>query len=143
MPVIVTDLGADADPFMLHLYAALARKERALIAERTKAALATKKAQGARLGNRTSLSGPHPLAYWHLSKSSNTSAVYICLPAANSSQHKQTGRIHMTSANDIYAAASIAAANEDHGYDHCGPYVLGLSLPRELQLSRATALSEY
>jgi DNA invertase Pin-like site-specific DNA recombinase len=47
MPVIVTDLGADADPFMLHLYAALARKERALIAERTKAALATKKAQGA------------------------------------------------------------------------------------------------
>jgi hypothetical protein len=78
MPVIVTDLGADADPFMLHLYAALARKERALIAERTKAALATKKAQGARLGNRTSLSGPHPLAYWHLSKSSNTSAVYIC-----------------------------------------------------------------
>ena len=32
------------------------------------------------------------------------------LPAANSSQYKQTGRIHMTSANDIYAAASIAAA---------------------------------
>jgi hypothetical protein len=78
VPVIVTELGAGADPFMLHLYAALARKERALIAERTKAALATKKAQGARLGNRTSLSGPHPLAYWHLSKSSNTSAVYIC-----------------------------------------------------------------
>jgi hypothetical protein len=32
---------------MLHLYAALAQKERALIAERTKAALAQKKAQGA------------------------------------------------------------------------------------------------
>jgi hypothetical protein len=78
VPVIVTELGADADPFMLHLCAALARKERALIVERTTAALAAKKAQGARLGNRTSLSGPHPLAYWHLSKSSNTSAVYIC-----------------------------------------------------------------
>jgi hypothetical protein len=78
VPVIVTELGADADPFVLHLYAALARKERALIAERTKAALVAKKAQGARLGNRTSLSGPHPLAYWHLSKSPNTSAVYIC-----------------------------------------------------------------
>jgi DNA invertase Pin-like site-specific DNA recombinase len=31
--------GADADPFMLHLYAALAEKERALISVRTKAAL--------------------------------------------------------------------------------------------------------
>jgi DNA invertase Pin-like site-specific DNA recombinase len=41
---------------MLHLYAALAQKERALIAERTKAALAQKKAQGAVLGNRTNLS---------------------------------------------------------------------------------------
>ena len=40
---------------MLHLYAALAQKERALIAERTKAALAQKKAQGAVLGNRTNL----------------------------------------------------------------------------------------
>ena len=30
-PFIVTELGADADPFMLHLYAALAEKERALI----------------------------------------------------------------------------------------------------------------
>jgi hypothetical protein len=44
-------LGRDADPFMLHLYAALAEKERHLISERTKAALAANKAQGASLGN--------------------------------------------------------------------------------------------
>jgi DNA invertase Pin-like site-specific DNA recombinase len=37
---IVVELGADADPFMLHLYAAPAEKERALISARTKAALA-------------------------------------------------------------------------------------------------------
>lgn len=43
------------DPFMLHLYAALAEKERRLISERTRAALAAKKAQGARLGNPTNL----------------------------------------------------------------------------------------
>ena len=43
--------GRDADPFMLHLYAALAEKERRLISERTKAALAAKKASGAKLGN--------------------------------------------------------------------------------------------
>jgi len=40
---------------MLHLYAALAEKERRLIAERTKAALAVRKASGARLGNPTNL----------------------------------------------------------------------------------------
>ena len=36
---------------MLHLYAALAEKERRLISERTRSALAQRKAQGARLGN--------------------------------------------------------------------------------------------
>jgi len=30
-PFIVAELGADADPFMLHVYAALAEKERRLI----------------------------------------------------------------------------------------------------------------
>jgi DNA invertase Pin-like site-specific DNA recombinase len=46
VPFIVTELGADVDPFILHLYAALGEKERNLIASRTKAALAAKKAQG-------------------------------------------------------------------------------------------------
>jgi DNA invertase Pin-like site-specific DNA recombinase len=51
VPFIVAELGRDADPFMLHLYAGLAEKERRLISERTKAALAAKKASGAKLGN--------------------------------------------------------------------------------------------
>jgi DNA invertase Pin-like site-specific DNA recombinase len=55
VPFIVAELGRDADPFMLHLYAALAEKERRLISERTKAALAAKKASGASLGNPTNL----------------------------------------------------------------------------------------
>jgi DNA invertase Pin-like site-specific DNA recombinase len=53
VPFIVAELGADADLFMSHLYAALAEKERRLISERTRSALATRKAQGARLGNRS------------------------------------------------------------------------------------------
>ncbi len=55
VPFVVAELGIDADPFMLHLYAALAEKERALISARTKAALAAKKAQGVRLGNSSML----------------------------------------------------------------------------------------
>jgi DNA invertase Pin-like site-specific DNA recombinase len=46
VPFMVAELGRDADPFMLHLYAALAEKERRLISERTKAALAARKANG-------------------------------------------------------------------------------------------------
>jgi DNA invertase Pin-like site-specific DNA recombinase len=58
IPFIVAELGADIDPFMLHIYAALAQKERALIAERTKAALRAAKAQGTVLGNpRRALTG--------------------------------------------------------------------------------------
>src|SRR6185295_363458 len=51
VPFAVAELGADADPFMLHVYAALAEKERRLISERTRSALQSKKANGAALGN--------------------------------------------------------------------------------------------
>ncbi|TKB99512.1 MAG: resolvase [Mesorhizobium sp.] len=53
VPFIVAELGADADPFMLHLYAALAEKERRMVSERTKAALASRKTTGIKLGNPT------------------------------------------------------------------------------------------
>jgi hypothetical protein len=36
VPFVVAELGLDADPFMLHLYAALAEKQRVLISARTK-----------------------------------------------------------------------------------------------------------
>jgi DNA invertase Pin-like site-specific DNA recombinase len=55
VPFIVAELGADTDPFLLHIYAALAEKERRLISQRTREALQRKKAQGALLGNRTNL----------------------------------------------------------------------------------------
>jgi DNA invertase Pin-like site-specific DNA recombinase len=52
---IVAQLGLKADTFMLHLYAVLGEKERELISQRTKAALAVLKAKGVKLGNRTNL----------------------------------------------------------------------------------------
>jgi DNA invertase Pin-like site-specific DNA recombinase len=51
IPFIVAELGLDVDPFTLHLYAALAEKERWLIADRTRAALQACKARGVKLGN--------------------------------------------------------------------------------------------
>ena len=51
VPFVVAELGSDVDPFILHLFAALAEKERALISVRTKAALAAAKARGVTLGN--------------------------------------------------------------------------------------------
>jgi DNA invertase Pin-like site-specific DNA recombinase len=47
---IVADLGRQSDPFVLHLYAALAQKERSMISSRTKAGLAAAKARGTKLG---------------------------------------------------------------------------------------------
>jgi DNA invertase Pin-like site-specific DNA recombinase len=49
-PFIVTELGRNVDPFMLHIHAAVAEQERRRISERTKDALAAKKAQGIALG---------------------------------------------------------------------------------------------
>jgi DNA invertase Pin-like site-specific DNA recombinase len=48
---IVAELGADADPFMLHLFAAMAEKERQVISARTKDAMAAAKARGVKLGS--------------------------------------------------------------------------------------------
>jgi DNA invertase Pin-like site-specific DNA recombinase len=50
VPFLVAELGPDVDPFILHLFAALAEKERGMIAARTKAALAAAKARGVKLG---------------------------------------------------------------------------------------------
>ena len=51
VPFVVAELGPNVDPFILHLFAALAEKERALISTRTKAALAAAKARGVTLGS--------------------------------------------------------------------------------------------
>ncbi|WP_245474719.1 recombinase family protein [Bradyrhizobium sp. Leo121] len=51
VPFVVAELGPDVDPFVLHLFAALAEKERALISTRTRQALSAAKARGVTLGN--------------------------------------------------------------------------------------------
>jgi DNA invertase Pin-like site-specific DNA recombinase len=51
VPFIVTSIGMIADPFMLHIYAALAQQEATMISQRTVAALARVKANGTTLGS--------------------------------------------------------------------------------------------
>lgn len=52
VPFIVCELGQGVDPFTLHLFAALAEKERAMISARTKAALGVLRGRGVRLGTK-------------------------------------------------------------------------------------------
>lgn len=48
---LVAELGPDVDPFMLHIYAAVAEQERKRISTRTQDALAAAKKRGVKLGN--------------------------------------------------------------------------------------------
>ncbi len=51
VPFLVAELGPDVDPFVLHLFAAIAQKELSFISSQTRQALAAAKARGATLGN--------------------------------------------------------------------------------------------
>ena len=77
VPFMVAELGRDADPFMLHLYAALAEKERRLIAERTKAALGAKRAAGVRLGNTANLRQAGSIGRASQSRAANQFAIGV------------------------------------------------------------------
>jgi DNA invertase Pin-like site-specific DNA recombinase len=103
VPFIVTELGVDVDPFMLHIYAALAEKERRLIAERTKTALAAKKATGAQLGNRRNLEEARALACQNLKAEADRFAANV-VPI-----------VQEIRASGVKGLASIAAALNQRG----------------------------
>ena len=93
VPFIVAELGRDADPFMLHLYAALAEKERRLISERTKAALAIRKASGSKLGNPTNIHEAGALGRASLVASRRRSRPRPAASPAHTTQPKARSRL--------------------------------------------------
>jgi DNA invertase Pin-like site-specific DNA recombinase len=107
VPFIVAELGADADPFMLHLYAAFAEKERALISERTRAALARKKAQGALLGNRTNLAEARELGHAANKAAADAFAANV-LPVVR--QMQASGAVSLQAIADALNARGIRTA---------------------------------
>jgi DNA invertase Pin-like site-specific DNA recombinase len=84
VPFLVADLGSDVEPFLLHLYAALAEKERAVISQRTKAALAAAKARGQALGN-PRLSDARAVAHGRLRAEAEAHAAVV-MPAIREAQ---------------------------------------------------------
>ena len=107
VPFIVTDLGPDADPFMLHIYAAFAERERTMISERTRTALAAAKERGTRLGN--------PNGAAHLKGLGNGSAVRAVKDAAQDRAEGLAGLIAAIRAEGVTSANGIAQRlNAEH-----------------------------
>ncbi|WP_336485671.1 recombinase family protein [Methylobacterium nigriterrae] len=105
VPFIVTELGPDADPFLLHIYAALAEKEARMISTRTKAALAQAKARGVKLGN--------PNGAAHLKGLGNDAAIEAVKAGAKERAEGLAGILAGLKAGGITSANGIARALND------------------------------
>ncbi|EIZ83630.1 DNA-invertase [Methylobacterium sp. GXF4] len=99
---IVTELGPEVDPFMLHIYAAVAEQERNLISDRTRKALAAAKARGTKLGN--------PNGAAHLKGIGNSSAIEAVKADAQERAEGLAGIITTIRGEGITSANGIAKA---------------------------------
>ena len=109
VPFIVAELGADADPFMLHLYAALAEKERRMISERTRSALSSRQGfrrkagqsnqhgRGGSQGSRGVDPGSRSFCRVRAPDCDRTSAVWRDEPSWDRHSSQRTGRPHRSS----------------------------------------------
>lgn len=113
VPFVVCDLGPHADPFMLHIYAALAEQERRMISTRTKAALAAAKARGVVLGGDRGYRPTTPPNWTAGTKAASEARVKTADSAA-----QETAAIIETVRRDLGGSPSLnalAAALKDRG----------------------------
>jgi DNA invertase Pin-like site-specific DNA recombinase len=109
---IVTELGPDVDPFVLHLYAALAEKERAMISERTRRALAAAKARGVTLGG-PKLSQAREVAVEVITANADQHAANV-LPIIREAQ--RAGAVTLRAIADVLNARGIHTARGGQWY---------------------------
>lgn len=85
---IACELGRQSDPFMLHLFAALAEKERALISQRTTAALAALKRRGVKLGSGNPKAGSYVAAKLRVAAAIASDQVWLAAAGAGTYREK-------------------------------------------------------
>jgi DNA invertase Pin-like site-specific DNA recombinase len=131
VPFIVAELAPDADPFMLHLYAALAEKERRLISARTKAALSVKRAQGVKLGNSRNIRAAGELGRKTLVDAADRFARDM-LPAINAI--RSAGTISLQSIADALNKQGIRTARGKRWHVSSVANLLARAQKREISL---------
>jgi DNA invertase Pin-like site-specific DNA recombinase len=105
---LVTELGEETDAFVLHLYAALAEKERALISARTRDALAAAKKRGVKLGG-PKLTEARKVALENIKANADRSAANV-LPVI-----KEIMRAGATSLRDVAEALNARGIPTSRG----------------------------
>jgi DNA invertase Pin-like site-specific DNA recombinase len=90
---ITCELGRTSDPFMLHLFAALAEKERAMISQRTTAALAALKRRGRKLGSGNPAKGSAMAAAARIAAARERAAFLLPL-AGHGTRAEQVARLN-------------------------------------------------
>jgi DNA invertase Pin-like site-specific DNA recombinase len=115
VPFIVAELGIDADPFMLHLYAALAEKERRLISQRTTAALQAKKSHGVKLGNRTNIAAAGALGRRAAKDSAERFEVWLARTAARAGR-RDAGMRALIAGGAGFIGSNLCVALLSRGY---------------------------
>jgi DNA invertase Pin-like site-specific DNA recombinase len=105
---IVTELGEEANPFTLHLFAALAEREAAVISARTKAALAAAKGRGVQLGG-PKLAQAREIALENIKANADRSAANV-LPVI-----KEIMRAGATSLRDVAEALNARGIPTQRG----------------------------
>lgn len=112
VPFLVAELGADVDPFVLHLFAALAEKERSMISVRTRDALARAKARGTKLGG-PALDKAREVAAASITAAADRHAANV-LPVIRAIQRAGVTSLHAVA--DALNARGIATARGGQWY---------------------------